>query len=139
MKQQDYQRQYYQLRKARGCFDCGKAKRPEATRCHQCARDHAAKAKEQYDTGKEAHMKLDSILRDIAHDKTKIDTAKRGECKKITSSKSTGNKIHKAAVSRGLAATKGAYNHKTAKAIFLRVNQLSEKFVSPFGLGLGEL
>jgi len=122
MKQQDYQRQYYQLRKARGCFDCGKAKRPDSTRCHQCARDHAAKAKELYDTGKEAHMKLDSTLRDIAHDKTKLNKAERGKCKKITSNREAEEKLNKA-----------------ARKVFLRVNQLSEKFVSPFGLGLGEL
>jgi uncharacterized membrane protein YvbJ len=53
MTQQDYQRQYYQLRKARGCFDCGKPKRHDSTRCHQCARDHAAKSKEQYELQKQ--------------------------------------------------------------------------------------
>jgi hypothetical protein len=53
MKQQDYQRRYYQLRKSRGCFDCGKPKRQDSTRCHQCARDHAAKAKEQYELQKQ--------------------------------------------------------------------------------------
>jgi hypothetical protein len=140
MKQQDYQRQYYQLRKARGCFDCGKPKRSESTRCHQCARDHAAKAKELYDTNQVTKMKQEPKPKTVVDDE--IITAvkpKRVGLKKIKSSKSTGDKIHKAAISRGLAATKGAYNHKTAKAIFLRVNQLSEKFVSPFGLGLGEL
>jgi hypothetical protein len=53
MTQQDYQRRYYELRKARGCFDCGKPKRPDSTRCHQCARDHAAKAKEIYELQKQ--------------------------------------------------------------------------------------
>jgi hypothetical protein len=53
MTQQDYQRRYYELRKLRGCFDCGGPKQPNSTRCHRCARDHAAKAKELYELQKQ--------------------------------------------------------------------------------------
>ena len=49
MTRQDYQRRYYELRKASGCFDCGKPKQLNSTRCQLCARDHAARAKELYD------------------------------------------------------------------------------------------
>jgi hypothetical protein len=141
--QSQYQRQYYELRKTRGCFYCGKPKPQKATRCHQCARDHAARAKELYDIKQGANMKRESKAPSGAQDKITPDKPKRGRGDrgkgKITSNRDAEEKLNKAAVARGLGMTRKTHSHKTARAVFLRVNQLSEKFVSPFGLGLGEL
>jgi hypothetical protein len=49
MSAREYQRDYYLRRKARGCVDCGRCKGRAATRCHDCARIHAAQAKERYE------------------------------------------------------------------------------------------
>ena len=143
MTQAQYQRRYYELRKTRGCFDCGKPKGASGTRCHQCARDHAARAKELYDMEKGTDMKQESKAPNgaqgkITHNKPKQAKGGRGKGK-ITSNADAEKKLNEAAVERGLGVTRKTHSHKTARAVFLRVNQLSEKFVSPFGLGLGEL
>jgi len=54
MKQRDYQRRYYEQRKAKGCVDCGRATTKSASRCSCCARTHAAQAKERYQRSKVA-------------------------------------------------------------------------------------
>jgi hypothetical protein len=40
MTQRDYQRQYYQRRKGRGCIDCRCEKLETQTRCKECAKIH---------------------------------------------------------------------------------------------------
>ena len=143
MTQAQYQRRYYELRKTRGCFDCGKPKGASGTRCHQCARDHAARAKELYDMKKGTDMKRESKAPNSAQDEITRDKPERGRGDrgkgKITCNRDAEEMLNKAAVRRGLGVTRKTHSHKTARAVFLRVNQLSEKFVSPFGLGLGEL
>jgi hypothetical protein len=88
-------------------------------------------------------MKRESTPLNIAEDKSTPNKMKRGRGDpgkwKITSNKDAEEKLNNAAVSRGLGVTKKTHSHKTQRSIFLRVNQLSEKFVTPFGLGLGEL
>ena len=50
MKQRDYQRRYYEQRKAKGCFDCGepKGKGSTLTRCSKCKKAHRQNSNEQY-------------------------------------------------------------------------------------------
>jgi hypothetical protein len=48
MTQRDYQRQYYQRRKGRGCIDCGSAKIATETRCMECVKIHRKTNNQRY-------------------------------------------------------------------------------------------
>ena len=48
MTQRDYQRQYYEQRKGRGCIDCRCEKLETQTRCKDCVKIHRKTNNQRY-------------------------------------------------------------------------------------------